>query len=46
VAMGDVDVEVVVREGVFAEPRHHFLALQLNQEPKVGHIHSMTSKAL
>lgn len=34
--MGDLELEVIVQEATFAEVRHHFLAFQLNQDPKVS----------
>lgn len=30
-----IEIEVVLGQANFAESRHHFLALQLNQEAKV-----------
>lgn len=34
--MGDLEIEVVIHEAAFAEASHHFVAIQLNQDPKVG----------
>ena len=35
-AMGDLEIEVIVQEASFTEDRHHFVALQLNQDARVS----------